>query len=96
MISKDDIKKLANLARIDITEQEEEKFQHDLEHILSYIENLSRAETGTIEATTRVHDTTNVMRNDADDVKLDSSPEELIAGAPHIEGRYIKVKSVFN
>ena len=64
MISKEDIKKLSELARIEVRESEAEKLQHDLERVLEYVEQLSRAQTGTAETLIHANKLSNVAADD--------------------------------
>ena len=96
MISKSDIKKLATLARIDITEAEEEKFQHDLERVLEYVEQLKEADTETLQPMLGGAYVKNVMQSDSAKPKVESDPAELLSAAPDHDGRYVRVRSVWN
>lgn len=95
MISKQDIKKLSELARIEVRESEAEKLQHDLEHVLEYVEQLSRAETGMVESFTNITGMTNVAAGDDARVVVEAETAELLRAAPHHDQSFVKVPSVW-
>ena len=95
MITKETIRKLAALARIDLKESEEEKFQTDLESILGYVQKLEQAETSGVEAVTNITGLENSMREDARTAVLNSEASELIEAAPEKKDGYVKVKPIY-
>lgn len=95
MISKEDIKKLSELARIEVRESEAEKLQHDLERVLEYVDQLSRAETGMVEAFTNVTGMTNVAAGDDARVAVPAETSGLLSAAPCHDQSFVKVPSVW-
>lgn len=95
MISEQDIKKLSELARIEVHESETEKLQHDLERILGYVEQLNRAETGAVESLGQVTGLSNVMANDDDRPAVEANIAKLLHAAPRHDQSFIKVPSVW-
>jgi aspartyl-tRNA(Asn)/glutamyl-tRNA(Gln) amidotransferase subunit C len=94
MISKQDVQKVAKLARINITEKEIERFQKDLSSILDYFELLKRADTGKVKPTFHPSETKeNIVRKD--DPISSNIEDDLIKQAPDKKDRYIKVRSIF-
>ena len=85
---------LATLARIDLTEKEEERIGEDLERVLSYVEKLKKAETGGDDELTYVGNNSNVFREDEEGSEIEGREKELIAVAPDHDGTFVKVKSV--
>lgn len=86
-----DILKLARLARIQVTEEELQKYAQELTAILKYIEQLSKVDTGNLKPTYQVTGLTDVMR--ADEVHdYGVTAEELLKNAPATEDGHIKVK----
>jgi aspartyl-tRNA(Asn)/glutamyl-tRNA(Gln) amidotransferase subunit C len=90
-LTRDDVLKLARLARLTITDEEIEKYRKELSEILGYVEQLSQVDVTGLQPTTQVTGLTNVTR---DDQVWDygASPDDLLHGVPHKEGRHIKVK----
>ena len=81
MIAKDEIKKLARLARIGIEEAELERVQRDLDRILEYVSQLQEVEE---KSDGWDYLETNVMRED-------NNPHP-----PQTGGDYVKVKKVID
>lgn len=95
MISKQDIEKLASLARIEVSESEAEKLQRDLERILGYVEQLNRAETGSVEGLTQVTGLSNVMASDNERAVAEANTSELLHAAPQHGQSFVKVPPIW-
>ena len=93
MLSKDDIKKCAQLARIELTSEEEEKFFKQLSSILGYFEKLNELDLEIVEPIYQVTGQKNAFREDV--VTNTSRQEEMLRNAPEKEKGFIKIKSVF-
>jgi len=63
-LSREDILKLAHLARIELTEPEIEEYQQELSEILQYVEQLQPVDVTGLKPTNQVSGLTNVMRED--------------------------------
>lgn len=86
------VQNIAKLARLDLSEQEIEKFSLQLSSILSYFDQLQEVDTNNIEPTSQVTGQKNMTRQDlVDQVEIQ---EELIVCAPEREGKFVKVKNV--
>ena len=93
------IKHIASLARLELTEKEEEKLKKELSSILDYVEQLNKVDTSGVEPLYQTTGLVNSTREDKHrgDFKLDESLDaKLIGQAPSKENRFIKVKSVLN
>ncbi len=90
-LSRDDILKLARLARLNLSEEEISGYSSDLSEILQYVEQLQSIDTTGLKPTNQITGLTNVMR---DDVIRDYGykPEDLRKNLPAIEEDQIKVK----
>ena len=93
IITKDETRKIANLARLDLDEKEIEAYSNQLSAILEYVSELSEVDTKNTKATSQVTGLSNITRED--DVIFSSDSNELIEMAPLKENRLIKVKGVF-
>lgn len=92
-ISADEIKKLARLSRISLSEEEITKFQKEIESILGYVDQLAEVDIEGVATTSQVTGLTNVTR--ADEVSdYGVSREDLLKNVPDQEKGYIKVKRV--
>ena len=92
-ISRDEVKKLAQLARISITDEEAEKFQNELSGILGFVDSLNDIDTSGVEPTSQVTGLENVNRDDTER-SYGVTPEELLKTAPDSKNGYVKVKRV--
>lgn len=64
MIDRDQVQKVANLARLSLTPEEEINFTGQINDILTYVEQLSELDTQDVPPTTRAIDQSNVLRGD--------------------------------
>jgi len=91
-ISKDDVKYIANLARLGLSEAEVEHFQTQLEGILGYIDKLKKLDVTQVKPMAHAADIKNVYR--ADIVKASLSPEKILKIAPVRDGNFFKVPKI--
>ncbi len=93
MISKEEVKHIAKLARLGLSEKETEKFQKELSSILDYIEKLKEVDISEVEATSHPLFVENVMREDEPHQGEDG--KKLVGQSPEKKDNFIKVKSIF-
>ena len=93
MISKEEVKHIAKLARLGLSEKETEKFQKELSSILDYIEKLKEVDISEVEATSHPFFIENVMRKDEPYQGEDG--KKLVGQSPEKKDNFIKVKSIF-
>ena len=95
MISKEDIKKLALLSRIEVEEAEAEKLSIEIESILGYVGQVSEF-TGSMgeEKMVDVGSNYNVLREDINPTESGTHTEAIVAEFPHKENGYLKVKKI--
>lgn len=92
-LSRDDVLKLARLARLHLSEDEVKQFAEEISAILGYVEQLQKVDLTNVKPTNQVTGLTNVMRPDV--VKdYGTSPEALLKNAPATESGHIKVKRI--
>jgi aspartyl-tRNA(Asn)/glutamyl-tRNA(Gln) amidotransferase subunit C len=94
MISREDVKKLAALARIKIEPEEEEKLAVDLEHILEYVNAIQKV-SGTLD-TRGTEKNINVLRQDDQPHESGIHSEAILHEAPKRKGEYIQVKKILS
>ncbi len=92
MLSAEEVKKVALLARIELSDSEVEKFQKDLSQVLDYVEELKQVDTDGLEIVSSVTGLENVQREDK--AVLVDYQEDIIDNAPERKDRYYKVKSI--
>lgn len=93
-LSQDQVQRVADLARIELTESEKEKYADDLSAVLGYIEQLNEVNTEGIPVTSQVTGLVNVTREDIVEGCDQETREKLLDAAPMREGDYVKVKAV--
>lgn len=88
-----DVSRVAKLANLPITSEEEEKYSEQLSKILEYVEQLNRVDTSGVEPTFNVTGKTNIMREDETTVSL--SQEGALSNAPKKQDGFFETKGVF-
>lgn len=92
MITKDEVRHIADLARIGLDEKEIEKFQKDLSSILDWIKQLEKVDIENIQAVSHVTGLNSMVREDrAEDFGNVSGIKDLF---PEEKDGFDKVKSV--
>lgn len=91
---KQQIHRIANLARLELTDEELEKYGGQLSDILSYIDQLSEVDTVGVLPTAQVTGLENVFRADEIENWDEEEREAALGQAPEREGRFVKVKRV--
>ncbi len=94
MLDRDQVRKVAHLARLELTPAEEEKFTTQLSDILNYFEQLSELDTESVMPTTRAIDVSNVTRSDS--LQPYTGREAILEGAPNRDGDFFKVPKIIN
>jgi len=94
MIEKEQVKKVAHLARLELTPEEEAQFTTQLGSILDYFEQLSELDTSDVQPTTRSIEISNVMR--VDQLASFAERDDLLACAPDQDGDFFKVPKILN
>lgn len=97
MLTEKDIQHIANLARIKLTEKEENKFKKELSSILDYINKLNELDTKNVEPlyqTTGIVNTFRADKHRKDFEMNEALNDKLIEQAPHSQNRFVKVKSI--
>jgi aspartyl-tRNA(Asn)/glutamyl-tRNA(Gln) amidotransferase subunit C len=92
MISKDEVKHIAKLARLELTEKEIEKMQKDLSEILDYFNLLKRADKLSAKETGLAQEGKMIPRKD--EVEISNGQDKIVAAAPDEKNGYIKVKTI--
>lgn len=93
-ITKNQVKHVAHLARLNFNEEEIEKFAYELDEIIGFAEQLNEIETSNIEPTSHVLDVRNVLRED--EKKESLSSEDAMKNAPDQKDGQFKVPSVLD
>jgi aspartyl-tRNA(Asn)/glutamyl-tRNA(Gln) amidotransferase subunit C len=90
-LTRDDVLKLARLARLDLSEEEIEQFSGELSEILQYVEQLQDVDVDGLKPTNQVTGLTDVMRDD--EVKdYGYAAADLLKNVPQTKDNQLKVK----
>ena len=89
-LTREDVLKLARLARLDLSDEEVESYRKELSAILDYVAQLDKADVAGLEPTTQVTGLKNVTREDQV-VDYGVSPEDLLRLVPKTQDGQIKV-----
>lgn len=95
MITKEEVLRLAALARIDIPDTQVEKVRKDFDTILDYVGKIN--EVGAkinADEISDLHIVRSVLREDGDAHESGVYTEALLAAAPAREGNFVKVKKI--
>ncbi|MEO0409029.1 MAG: Asp-tRNA(Asn)/Glu-tRNA(Gln) amidotransferase subunit GatC [Cyanobacteria bacterium P01_A01_bin.135] len=92
MLDREQVKKVAYLARLALTEEEEVKFTAQLGDILDYVQQLDELDTADVSPTTRAIDVSNVTRADVQETSLQR--ETMLESAPERDDEYFKVPKI--
>ena len=93
-INKQEVKKVAQLARLELNMSEINNHAEQLEKILDYIRQLEKIDTDNVPCTTRAIEVINVFRKD--EKKNYDATEELLELGPSREDDYFKVPKIIN
>jgi aspartyl-tRNA(Asn)/glutamyl-tRNA(Gln) amidotransferase subunit C len=93
-ITADDVRKVAELARLELPESQIATYTTQLERILDYVGHLQQVDTTGVSPTTRAVEVVNVTRPDT--VETTDSREELLNLAPQREGEFYRVPKILN
>jgi aspartyl-tRNA(Asn)/glutamyl-tRNA(Gln) amidotransferase subunit C len=88
-LTKEEIKKIADLGRLSLTQEEVEKYSNDLTAILDYVEQLSELDTTGVEP--MVAAVTHIKQRREDKAVNSGVQEKMLANAPEKEETAIKV-----
>lgn len=93
MITKEDVKKLADLARIEVTEEEAEKMSKDMDSILGYVGQIKEV-AGEQSDEVRFGKSVNSLREDRDPNQGGEYTDKILREAPETQDGFIKVKKI--
>ena len=91
-LSKEEVKKVANLARLKITPQEEQDFAGQLSSILDYFEQIRQLDTDNVAPMTRAIDVSNITRSDQQ--ISNNETESLLDSAPERQDDFFRVPKI--
>jgi aspartyl-tRNA(Asn)/glutamyl-tRNA(Gln) amidotransferase subunit C len=92
MIDQAQVHKVALLARLALTPEEEVQFTTQLGGILDYFDQLSELDVTNVEPTTRAIDVSNITR--VDELKVWGDRDAILGNAPDQDGDFFKVPKI--
>lgn len=91
-LSKEQVEHVARLARVGLTEEDIERFSHQLSDVLDYFERLKEIDVENVPPTSHTLPLHNIMR--ADEPQPPFSVEDVLANAPDEEDGRIRVRAI--
>lgn len=88
------VRKVAKLSRLELTEAEVEEFTGQLSAILEYVEKMNELDTDNVEPLAHCLPVSNVFR--ADQVKESLGTAKALANAPQQDGEFFKVPKILD
>jgi aspartyl-tRNA(Asn)/glutamyl-tRNA(Gln) amidotransferase subunit C len=89
----DEVRHVAHLARLRLSDEELAQMQTDLSHILDHIDLLKEVDVTDVPPTAQVTDLANVMRED--ETRPSLPREDVLANAPEQQDGMFRVKAIF-
>ncbi len=93
-IDEAEVRKVAKLARLELSEAEVEEFTGQLRAILDYVAKMNELDTEGVEPLAHCLPVSNVFR--ADCVKESLGTEKTLANAPERDGEFFKVPKILD
>ena len=94
ILSAEQVRAIADLARLELSEDAVARYQQQLSDILVYFQKLEELDTSLIDPTASVLPLVNVMRHDEAGAPL--SVAEVVANAPDTDGEQFRVRAVLD
>jgi aspartyl-tRNA(Asn)/glutamyl-tRNA(Gln) amidotransferase subunit C len=91
-LTREEVGKIALLARLELSDQEAATFTDQLDHILEYFRKLDSLDTSGVEPTAHVVDVEDAYREDL--VANPPAGQELRANAPATDGTLFRVPKI--
>ncbi len=91
-VTKDDVRYIANLARLNLKDEEIGKYQHDMNRILAYMDQLNPVDTSSVDPLEHVYEPTTAYRPDV--AKEPLTHEDALRNAPDADSDYFRVPRV--
>ena len=91
-LTRDQVEHVAHLARLNLSDEEIERYREQLSAVLDYAELLNKVDTTSIPPTATVLPLRTVLR--ADEPEPSFTPDEILANAPNRDGQFFRVHAV--
>jgi len=90
----DDVRKVAHLARLKLSDAEVATYTRQLADVLQYVDQLSSVDTANVRPLAHPHEIANVLR--ADEPAPSLPRDAALANAPQSDGRYFLVPAILD
>lgn len=91
-VSAEDVRYIAGLSRLELSDDEIQRMRTDLNDILLYIDKLNELDTKNVEPTSHVIDISNVFQEDVPSQSLDVN--QALSNAPDRQDSYFRVPKI--
>ena len=93
-ISESEVRKVAKLSRLELSDAEIQEFTHQLSAILEYVEKMNELDTDNVEPLAHCLAITNCFREDC--IKDSLGTEKTLENAPDRDGEFFKVPKILD
>ncbi len=93
-ITKEEVRYIAQLARLQFTAVEEDRLAQEMNTMLAYVDQLNELDTTSVAPMAHVLDLSNVVRKDVRDERI--SQEDALRNAPDADGVFFRVPKVID
>ena len=93
-LSADEVRYIARLARVALSDDEVQRLQEQLSDILDHFAVLNEIDTEGVPPTAQTFEMTNVLR--ADETAPSATRDEILANAPREHDGYFRVRAVLD
>lgn len=87
-----DIEKLAELSRIEMSQEEKEKILGEMDSILGFVDQIQKADVDITER--EAGEVRNIMREDGEPHESGKYTEDILREAPKTRDGYVEVKKI--
>ena len=91
-ITKEEVKKIAALSKLSLSESELKNHTKDMNNILDYMDLLNEIDTSNVEELVNVHDATSNLREDTSEASIPK--DKVIDNSPESKDDYIEIPLV--
>ena len=91
-LSREEVQRVAILARLRLTPEEQSSLTEELDHILGYMDKLNQLDTADVDLFSHTANITNTLREDQ--VTNRPNADALLANAPDRDGTFFKVPKI--
>ena len=95
-MKKDDVKKLADLSRLELSEDELEKYAGQFDEILHYVDKIKEIKSSDNDLEIENASVKNVFRSDEDIQEGGIFTDKILGEAPTSQDDFVKVKKILN